>query len=85
MYPALLHLFLKEYWGHVFWDQETWMYPPVLMLHSDVARLILQTRLKTADAAKQHAIQSKDRGLRYPWESAVTGRFSIPMGECCNW
>ncbi|KAJ8316694.1 hypothetical protein KUTeg_005753, partial [Tegillarca granosa] len=28
----------RDYAGHVFWDQETWMYPPVLMLHSEMGK-----------------------------------------------
>ena len=34
----------KDYYGHVFWDTETWMYPGILMFRPDLAKEILSYR-----------------------------------------
>lgn len=69
------HLFLcmKDYMGHVFWDQETWMYPPILLLHSKMGEAIVQTRVRTLDAALQTAKMRGYKGAMYPWETALSG------------
>ena len=59
--------------GHVFWDQDTWMFPPVALLHADLGRLIVGTRLRTHSAAVRFANITGFKGARYPWESAFTG------------
>ena len=59
--------------GHVFWDQETWMYPPILLLRPDLAHMLLLTRKRTQAAAAQYAKDTGFQGLRYPWESGRTG------------
>ena len=66
-------LFFQSYLGHVFWDQETWMFPPLLVLHSDLGRTILDTRKRTATSAARNAQLNDHAGLQYPWESAFTG------------
>jgi trehalose/maltose hydrolase-like predicted phosphorylase len=66
---------IQDYWGHIFWDQDMWMYPGILMFHPDLARIILLTRERTYDVAKGNAKRSGDRGIRFPWESAATGNF----------
>ena len=35
-----------SYDGHVFWDQETWFYPPLAMQHPAIARAITSYRLR---------------------------------------
>jgi trehalose/maltose hydrolase-like predicted phosphorylase len=45
----------NAYNGHSFWDTETWMYPPVLMLHHQLAKSLLQYRFNTLPAAKAKA------------------------------
>lgn len=34
------------YNGHTFWDCETWMYPPILMLHPSIAASLLEYRIQ---------------------------------------
>ncbi|KAJ8308422.1 hypothetical protein KUTeg_013296 [Tegillarca granosa] len=63
----------KDYEGHVFWDQETWMYPPLLMLQSEWAKIILNSRIRTLNAAKSIASKGGYKGAMFPWESAFTG------------
>ncbi|XP_072448218.1 protein-glucosylgalactosylhydroxylysine glucosidase isoform X2 [Chiloscyllium punctatum] len=66
------------YHGHVFWDQEIWMFPNVLVFYPELARILLKNRIQTLPAAKIIAGQQGYRGAKYPWESAVTGF------EVCN-
>lgn len=63
----------QDYMGHVFWDQETWMYPPILLLHSKMGEAIVQTRVRTLDAAIQTAKMRGYKGAMYPWETALSG------------
>ncbi|KAK3591601.1 hypothetical protein CHS0354_013784 [Potamilus streckersoni] len=71
----------QDYQGHVFWDQETWMYPPILALHADMAKTIVGTRIRTLGSAIQIAENRGYRGAQYPWESAFTGFPSSPSPE----
>ena len=77
------------YSGHTFWDQETWMWPPLLMLDPLSAASALDYRFNRMDHAHAKAIQagtdnhasSGGQGqldlsadaLMFPWESCVTG------------
>lgn len=72
---------LQTYFGHVFWDQETWMYPPLLMLHADLTWQLLETRFRPAciSSAAENAMATGYRGLRYPWESAYTGCYQYGL------
>ncbi|KAM4617573.1 protein-glucosylgalactosylhydroxylysine glucosidase [Discoglossus pictus] len=63
----------EDYWGHVFWDQDTWVYPNILLFYPEMARHILQYRIRTLDGALKNAQEQGYKGAKYPWESAVTG------------
>ncbi|XP_077296187.1 protein-glucosylgalactosylhydroxylysine glucosidase-like [Arctopsyche grandis] len=65
---------LKDYEGHNFWDTEIWMFPPILLLHPQYAEMLLQYRMSMIDAASDLAAATKNEGVRFPWESAFTGR-----------
>ncbi len=67
------------YNGHVFWDTELWMYPPLLMLHPEIARSLLEYRYKMLAAAKQNAFAHGFKGAMYPWESSDDGQESTPV------
>lgn len=62
------------YNGHVFWDQETWMYPPIQLLHGKIGKAIIKTRTRTLDNAKHQAMMRGYNGAMYPWESAFSGK-----------
>lgn len=47
------------YGGHTFWDQETWMFPPLLMLEPASARSTLQFRANGMGAARTLAANCK--------------------------
>ncbi|XP_052827965.1 protein-glucosylgalactosylhydroxylysine glucosidase [Octopus bimaculoides] len=62
-----------DYGGHIFWDQDIWMFPPVLMFRTDLAKVLMKTRTRTLDAARARAAMNGRKGAMYPWESAQTG------------
>ncbi len=66
------------YNDHVFWDAETWMYPALLALHPDLARSVVDYRFRTRDGALANAAATGYDGMRFAWESALTGREVTP-------
>ena len=84
------------YNGHVFWDTELWMYPPILMLQPDIAHSLLEYRFERLDAARQNAFAHGYKGAMFPWESAedgsedtpvwaLTGPFQHHISGCIGW
>ena len=84
------------YNGHVFWDTELWMYPPLLVMNPEMAKSILEYRYKRLDAAKQNAFAHGYKGAMFPWESAedgyeqapvwaLTGPFQQHITACVGW
>nr|KAG5696162.1 hypothetical protein BaRGS_026521 [Batillaria attramentaria] len=67
-----------DYQGHVFWDMETWMYPPILVLFPDLARAMLSYRIYGGDGAAAKAHLNGYEGWQFPWESAFTGYEMTP-------
>ncbi|XP_055680296.1 protein-glucosylgalactosylhydroxylysine glucosidase-like [Lutzomyia longipalpis] len=66
---------LDDYEGHVFWDTEIWMHPPALLMNPFWSAAILHYRaLKAFPAAENYAKETRYSGIRFPWESAFTGR-----------
>uniref|UniRef100_A0A8C5FN89 Protein-glucosylgalactosylhydroxylysine glucosidase n=1 Tax=Gadus morhua TaxID=8049 RepID=A0A8C5FN89_GADMO len=68
----------QDYWGHVFWDQDIWMYPAIALFYPRLARAVLEYRVRTVDGAKDNAQKQGYKGLKFPWESAVSGREVCP-------
>jgi trehalose/maltose hydrolase-like predicted phosphorylase len=67
------------YNGHVFWDTELWMYPPLLVLKPEMAKSLLEFRYQLLDEAKQNAFSHGYQGAMYPWESTTTGQEETPV------
>jgi len=67
------------YNGHVFWDTELWMFPPLLVLHPDIAKSLLEYRYQRLDAAKRKALAHGYKGAMFPWESAGSGQEETPV------
>ncbi|XP_060567708.1 protein-glucosylgalactosylhydroxylysine glucosidase-like [Ruditapes philippinarum] len=61
------------YKGHIFWDQDTWMFTPILLLNSNLGRTIVNTRIRVLDSAKEYAKRTSFAGARFPWEGALSG------------
>jgi trehalose/maltose hydrolase-like predicted phosphorylase len=84
------------YNGHVFWDTELWMYPPLLALQPGIAKSLLEYRYQRLEAAKQNAFSHGYKGAMFPWESsaegsedtpvwALTGPFQHHITGCVGW
>ncbi|MBL7858252.1 MAG: glycoside hydrolase family 65 protein [Cyclobacteriaceae bacterium] len=84
------------YNGHVFWDTELWMYPPLLVLKPEIAKSLLEYRFQRLEAAKQNAFSHGYKGAMFPWESsdegtedtpvwALTGPFQHHITGCVGW
>ena len=67
------------YNGHVFWDTELWMYPPLLVLQPGIATSLLAYRAERLEAARQNAFSHGYKGAMYPWESAGQGSEDTPV------
>lgn len=67
------------YNGHVFWDTELWMYPPLLMMNPDMAKSLLEYRFERLEAAKQNAFSHGYKGAMFPWESSANGSEDTPV------
>lgn len=66
------------YNGHIFWDTELWMFPPLLMLNQDIARSLVNYRSDRLAPARQRAINYGYKGAMFPWESDDTGEEATP-------
>lgn len=71
-------LSLQGYNGHIFWDTELWMYPPMLLLNQDIARSMLDYRFDRLPAARKKALTYGYRGAMFPWESDDSGEEATP-------
>ncbi|MDU8885055.1 glycoside hydrolase family 65 protein [Yeosuana sp. MJ-SS3] len=66
------------YNGHIFWDTELWMFPPLLLLNQDIARSLVNYRSDRLEPAKRRAINYGYDGAMFPWESDDTGEEATP-------
>lgn len=71
-------LSLQGYNGHIFWDTELWMYPPMLLLNQGIARSMLDYRFDRLPAARKKALAYGYRGAMFPWESDDSGEEATP-------
>lgn len=71
-------LSLQGYNGHIFWDTELWMYPPMLLLNQDIARSMLDYRFDRLPAARKKVLAYGYRGAMFPWESDDSGEEATP-------
>src|SRR6185437_16990911 len=66
------------YYGHIFWDADTFLFPPLLILHPDLARPMVAFRSRTREAARKNAQANGFQGAMYPWETGPDGAESTP-------
>lgn len=66
------------YYGHIFWDSDTWMFPSLLATHPDIARSLVAFRSRTLSSARANASENGFRGAMYPWEADELGRETTP-------
>jgi len=58
-----------NYWGHFFWDSDSWDFPALVLLHPERAKSLVMFRYRTLPAAEARAKAYGYRGAMYPWES----------------
>jgi hypothetical protein len=57
------------YANHAFWDNDTWMFPALLLLHPERAKSLVAFRERTLEPAQLRARQHGYAGAMFPWES----------------
>jgi len=63
------------YYGHSFWDTESWSLLPVTLAAPATARSLLEYRVRGLEYAKRQAALYGYRGAQFPWEAAPTAGF----------
>lgn len=66
------------YNGHIFWDTELWMFPPLLLLNQEIAKSLVNYRSNRLEPARKRAINYGYKGAMFPWESDDTGEEATP-------
>lgn len=67
------------YKGHVFWDTELFILPPLTLTQPQLARNLLMYRYKRLSGARHKAAANGYEGAMYPWESTDTGEETTPQ------
>ena len=57
------------YFGHVFWDADTWDFPVLLLLHPERAKSLVMFRSRTLEQAREIARRRGFQGAMFPWEA----------------
>ncbi len=74
------------YYGHSFWDTETWSLLPVILTSPSTARSLLEYRLRGLESARRLAALYGYRGAQFPWEAAPTSGFeTTPTFAATGW
>lgn len=66
------------YKGHVFWDTELFIVPPLTLTQPHIARNLLMYRYHTLQGARNKAKEAGYEGAMYPWEATDTGEETTP-------
>src|SRR5690606_11998775 len=66
------------YRGHVFWDTELFMVPPLTLTQPQLSRNLLMYRYHRLAGARAKARENGYEGAMFPWESADTGSEVTP-------
>ena len=76
----------QHYYGHSFWDTETWSFLPVLLTAPDAARALLEFRLRGLPNAQRLARLFGFRGAQFPWEAGMlNGSETTPVFAATGW
>lgn len=68
----------QGYNGHIFWDSELWMYPPLLYMHPEMAKSMIDYRFDRLKGAIKKARTRGLEGALFPWESDDSGEEATP-------
>lgn len=67
------------YKGHVFWDTELFVVPPLTLSQPHLARNLLMYRYHNLQGARNKAKANGYEGAMFPWESTDTGEETTPQ------
>jgi trehalose/maltose hydrolase-like predicted phosphorylase len=67
------------YKGHVFWDTELFILPPLTLMQPKIARNLLMYRYHRLEGARNKAKANGYEGAMFPWESTDTGEETTPQ------
>jgi kojibiose phosphorylase len=67
------------YKGHVFWDTELFVVPPLTLAQPHLARNLLMYRYHNLQGARNKAKANGYEGAMFPWESTDTGEETTPQ------
>jgi trehalose/maltose hydrolase-like predicted phosphorylase len=67
------------YKGHVFWDTELFILPPLTLSQPQLARNLLMYRYHRLPGARNKATANGFEGAMFPWESTDTGEETTPQ------
>ena len=74
------------YYGHSFWDTESWSLLPVTLAAPATARSLLEFRVRGLKNAKRLAALFGYRGAQFPWEaSPIDGADATPTFAGTGW
>jgi trehalose/maltose hydrolase-like predicted phosphorylase len=74
------------YYGHSFWDTESWSLLPVTLAAPATARSLLEFRVRGLENAKRLAALYGYRGAQFPWEaSPIDGADATPTFAGTGW
>jgi trehalose/maltose hydrolase-like predicted phosphorylase len=68
-WPVAACGFSANYFGHVFWDNDLWVFPTLLLLHPARAKSLIEFRQRTLPQALARAKAHGYAGAMYPWEA----------------
>jgi protein-glucosylgalactosylhydroxylysine glucosidase len=76
----------RAYYGHSFWDTESWSLMPVMLASPPTARALLKFRRGSLGYARKLAALYGYRGAQFPWEAAPVGGYeSTPTFAATGW
>lgn len=75
---APMGLTSNHYYGHIFWDADTWILPALAILQPELARSMADYRIDCLPQARKRAAAYGFSGAMYPWESDDLGEESTP-------
>jgi trehalose/maltose hydrolase-like predicted phosphorylase len=73
------------YQGHIFWDAETFLFPPLLLTAPRTARAMLDYRSQRLPSARNNAALQGYDGILFPWESSLYGDEVTPYQSASGW
>lgn len=76
----------RAYYGHSFWDTESWSLLPVTLASPATGKALLEFRRGSLGYAKKLAALYGYNGAQFPWEAAPVGGFGVtPTFAATGW